>query len=203
MRRLPALAAILVLPVSSCVVAESRPALPAPAAQQPPAAPANGPLPAGLYDVTETVLYDTCRPKRNVPPRVSVLKRHENGVPKASIPIQRFGEFARRGNRHDVDLRGFQGSGMSHPKWCPGQQNTYTERFETVSDTSFRVHVEFEVADGWDCPNPRPGPLCKTSMVYEYRLASAACDARCDGFVPNVHDDHVPDGPVAITCSCR
>jgi hypothetical protein len=71
-----------------------------------------------------------------------------------------------------------------------------------VSDTSFRVHVEFEVADGWDCPNPRPAPLCKTSVTYEYRLASAACDARCDGVVPNARDEDVPDGPVAISCAC-
>lgn len=162
----------------------------------------NGPLPAGLYDVTERVVYDTCRPTRNVPPRVSVLKRHDSGAPKASIPIQRFGDFAKEGNRHDVNLLGYQGSGMSHPKWCPGLQNTYKERFDTISDTSFRVEVEFEVADGWDCPNPRPAPLCQTKLVYEYRLASAACEARCDGFVPNMRDEDVPDGPVAISCAC-
>lgn len=105
--------------------------------------------------------------------------------------------------RVELDLRGYQASGMSHPKHCPGQQSTYRESLETLSDTSFRVHVEFEVADGWDCPNPRPAPLCKTSVVYEYRLAAAACDARCDGFVPGVSDQDVPDGPVPLTCACR
>ncbi|HMQ27164.1 MAG TPA: hypothetical protein PKA98_14330, partial [Acidimicrobiales bacterium] len=53
-----------------------------------------GPLPAGTYDVRERVLYDNCRPSRTVPPRVTLLKRHDGGVPRASVPIQRFGEFA-------------------------------------------------------------------------------------------------------------
>lgn len=187
----------LALPLSSACTASSSPAPAAPPNQ------ATGPLPAGTYDVTERVLFDNCRPSRTVPPRVTLLKRHDGAVPRASVPIQRFGEFQKPKSRVELDLRGYQASGMSHPKHCPGQQNTYRESLETLSDTSFRVHVEFEVADGWDCPNPRPAPLCKTSVVYEYRLASAACDARCDGFVPGVSDQDVPDGPVALTCACR
>jgi hypothetical protein len=161
-----------------------------------------GPLPAGLYDVREYVVFDSCRSQRTVPPRVTLLKRHEQGVPRASIPIQRFGAFVAEGTRQDLDLRGYQASGMSHSKHCPGLQNTYRETLENVTDTSFQVRVHFEVADGWDCPNPKPTPLCSTELVYEYRLASAACPAHCDGYVPNLRDQDVPDGPVQLACRC-
>jgi hypothetical protein len=209
MRRI---AFLIVLPLlSACTISESsggsRGAPPAaPPAYAPPPQPGvapNGPLPAGLYDVSERVLFDTCRPSRNIPPRVTLLKRHVNGVARASIPVQRFGEFDKPNKRRmDTDIRGYQSSGMSHPKHCPGLQNTMKETMENVTDTGFDVRVEFEVADGWDCPNPRPQPVCQTSVVYQYRLASAACEARCDGTVPGMSDDDVPAGPVAVSCSC-
>ncbi len=197
-----ALTLALALPVAfACTVSEvSGPARTPPATSQPVAA--NGPLPAGVYDVQERVIYDTCRPSRTLPPQVTMLKRHEGGLSRASVPIQRFGDFQKRPSRVDVDLRGYQASGMSHPKYCPGHQNTYRESFDRLSDTSFAVNVEFEVADGWDCPNPAPVPVCKTRVVYEYRLAQAACDARCDGTVPGMRDRDVPDGPVAVSCAC-
>lgn len=197
---------VLVLPLlAACTISESSGrSRGAPAAEPPPAPSvvANGPLPAGLYDVTERVLFDTCRPTRSIPPRVTLLKRHVDGVPRASIPVQHFGDFDKPKKRVDVDLRGYQSSSMSHPKYCPGLQNTVKETMENVTGTSFEVHVEFEIADGWDCPNPRPAPMCQTKVIYEYRLASAACEARCDGTVPGMRDEDVPDGPVAVSCAC-
>jgi hypothetical protein len=163
---------------------------------------ANGPLPAGVYDVRERVLVDTCRGTRSIPPRVTVLKRHVAGVPHLNVPIQQFGDFDKPKKRVDFDARGFQSSAMSHPKNCPGLQNTVQQVVMNVTDQSFEVKTDFEVKDGWDCPNPRPEPMCVTSVVYEYRLVSAACEARCDGTVPGVQDSDVPDGPVALACAC-
>jgi hypothetical protein len=162
----------------------------------------NGPLPAGVYEVSERVLFDTCRSPRSVPPRVTLLKRHVGGAPRASVPVQSFGDFDKPKKRIDLDLRGFSSSSMSHPKHCPGLQNTIQQDLSNVTDTSFQVRVDFEVKDGWDCPNPRPTPVCATSVVYEYRLVSAACEARCDGTVPGVRDEDVPAGPVALSCAC-
>lgn len=201
---------LLSLPLLTACTISTRNSSPGPAPGAPPNAgppapasvAANGPLPAGLYDVSERVLFDTCRGTRSIPPRVTLLKHHDNGVPRASVPVQAFGDFDKPKKRVDFDLRGFQSSAMSHPKVCPGLQNTMRQEVVNVTDTSFQVKVDFEVKDGWDCPNPRPQPMCTTSVVYEYRLASAACESRCNGSVPGVADADVPDGPVAISCSC-
>jgi hypothetical protein len=196
---------LLSLPLAAaCTISRAPNPSPTPGAVPPPAPgfAANGPLPAGVYDVSERVLFDTCRGSRSIPPRVTLLKRHTNGAPHASVPLQAFGDFDKPKKRVDFDLRGFQSSAMSHPKVCPGLQNTIKRDLVNVTDTSFQVKVEFEVKDGWDCPNPRPQPVCVTSVVYEYRLASAACESRCDGTVPGVADEDVPDGPVAISCAC-
>jgi hypothetical protein len=206
--------ALVLLLAPACMVSESsgpargnppvRIPPPPPPGDAPPSAPtSSGPLPAGIYDVFEHVLVDTCHPTRNLPPRVSLLKRHHDGAPRASIPVPSFGKPGQTTKRLDVDLRGYMGSGMSHPKVCPGAQHTYREDLRDVTATSFRMQIDYEVADGWDCPNPRPGPMCRTSVVYEYRLASAACPASCDGTVPGQRDEDVPPGPVPISCACR
>ncbi|MCL4749112.1 MAG: hypothetical protein KJ015_03085 [Myxococcales bacterium] len=58
------------------------------------------------------------------------------------------------------------------------------------------------MADGWDCPNPRPGPVCRTGVSYEYRLVQAACPAHCDAGVLGQPDEQVPPGPAQVTCKC-
>lgn len=200
---LPILSAC-VAPRGSSATGAPRQPPPGPAgAPAPPAQAPGGPLPAGIYDVRELVLFDTCHPTRSLPPQVTVMKTHRDGVARASVPVASFGEAGRATKRLDLDVRGYQASGMSHPKICPGAQHSYREQLRDVTPYGFSIQVDYEVADGWDCPNARPMPMCRTSVVYSYRLASAACDARCDGTVPGRRDDDVPDGPVALTCSCR
>ncbi len=195
-------ALVLALPlVWACAPAQTTGPEQAPPRLPPSVAP-TGPLPAGHYDLMARVVHDSCGQSRTLPQRVTLLKHHDDGAPRASIPIQRFGDFDEKARRIDIDLRGYQASGMTHPKRCPGLQNTYRAELENVTDTSFEMHVEFAVADGWDCPNPRPAPLCETRIVYQYRLAGAACAAHCDGTVPGVPNKDVPDGPVALSCAC-
>ena len=164
--------------------------------------PTTGTLPAGLYDVTEIVEFDTCHPTRGLPPRVTIVKRHRDGRPSINLPLPGFGFENRSIKRVESSLYGYSGSGMSHPKVCPGPQQTFKEELFDVTPTSFRVSVDYEVADGWDCPNPRPQPLCRTRLVYEYRLATALCDAHCEGSVPGLRDHDVPPGPVPLACNC-
>lgn len=177
--------------------APDRPPLPPPHAS-----PANGPLPAGLYDVSEQVLFDTCHPTRGLPPRVTVLKRHSEGRVLLSVPVPSFGFESTLTTRVETSPRGFQGSGMSHPKKCPGAQRTFEQRMFDVTPTSFRIRIDYEVADGWACPSPRPQPICRTSSIYTYTLAAAACESRCDGTVPNLRERDVPPGPTALSCAC-
>jgi len=161
-----------------------------------------GPLPAGIYNVRQRVVRDTCNLTGNLPAQVSVLKRHGPLGTRVNVPIQRFGTWTKYANRREMSERGFSGGGGSHPQICPGQQQTFEERVSVFADNAFHVAVEYEVRDGWDCPNPRPHALCQASIEYDYTLAFAACDSRCEGFVPNMRDEDVPDGPVAITCAC-
>lgn len=192
------------LAASGCTISEPTRAprrTDAPPPANPPVDPA-GPLPAGVYEVVERVAYDTCNPSRGLPRHVTVLKRHQQPWPVISAPLPSFGFDDRFTKRVESSPYGYSGSGMSHPKVCPGAQRTYKERMFDVTEDSFRIQVDYEVADAWDCPNPRPQPLCRTQLLYEYRLVSAACPASCDGTVPGVRDKDVPPGPVPITCAC-
>ncbi len=210
-----ALSLVLLFPVVSACMAsvDSRPATgPQPRAPSALATPTPGPAPApgvgyppaGIYNVTQRVSVDTCHPTRNLPQQVTVLLTHDaDGAPHASVPLPNLIDPRPASQRTEFDLRGHQASGMAHPKVCPGAQQTYREELLDVTPTGFRVSYEYEVADGWDCPNARPGPMCRTDVVYEYTLASAACDARCDGTVPGVPDREVAAVPTRLTCTCR
>lgn len=202
MRRLLALA--LVFPfASACTVSEQRP--PPSYGPPPPAAGpvATGPLPAGTYEVRETVAFDTCHPSHALPQRVSVLKRTEYGAPRLIVPVPAFGVNGKVTERTPVDPRGYKGSGMAHPKVCPGTQQQYRQELVSTTPTSFRIDIEYEVADAWDCPGARPGPICRTGLSYEYTLVQAACPAECDAGVPGQPDEQVPPGPVQLSCACR
>lgn len=184
---------------SACTVSEDRP----PPAHAPPPGPApTGPLPAGIYEVRETVAVDTCGPSRGLPQHVTVLKRSEYGAQHLIVPVPAFGVNGHATERISVHPRGFKGSGMAHPKLCPGMQQVWQHELGATTPTSFRIDIGYEVADGWDCPNPRPGPMCRTGVSYEYRLVQAACPAHCDASVPGQRDEHVPPGPVQVSCSC-
>lgn len=189
---------------SACTVGERTPRPPAHGAA-PPVAPgpqSGGPLPGGIYSVHEIVAVDTCHPSHSLPPQVSVLKRRENGVGHLIVPVPSFGLNGRSIERISVHPQGFKGSGMAHPKVCPGMQQTYEQELVDVTPTSFRIEIEYDVADAWDCPNARSGPMCRTRLSYEYRLVQAACPAHCDARVAGQRDEQVPPEPVQQSCVC-
>ena len=163
----------------------------------------DGPLPAGVYEVTDQVLVNTCGFVRTLPPTVAALKRFDpyTGAAELNVPYQRYGTVART-PRNSFNMQGHKGGGVSKSRGCPGVEVRHRVTLENVTPTSFQLRLHFNSTPLRRCPLPTAGGPCEMAAIYTYRLVQPACSASCQGFVSGMRDKDVPLQGVPISCDC-